>query len=1795
MPHPLPALTLIALLAACSAEPPPFGLTVQVEAATGGTVGLPTSATIAIPPGALAKDASIAIRSEPARSLADPTRDVAGAVWHFRIDGQDHHTFAQPVTIRVPYDLALASGSTLELSHWNGSRWETVAGATNDGAAAVLQASVTSFSAYAATKLVTAAKAQGPGSNGQGFATAQQKAFASPVEQLGYRRRALHVPTKGVLGAGQMFWDVPFAVHLPIEVPYDGGPARIYVSFAAELDAAIVRAHPDRTMQTQTFGIYRMDGKPMPKGSRGAPRHRDGSELVRIDGELPVWTHGAGRDDPSPESLPIAFEHGKHEPFAKKNEGFTYDAFVMDPVEPGHYAVWFAVWPLLDFREAWPKGQQGSEALAITFRCDAIVVRGAEALKDEEIEALAGRKGTAPDAQRVRTSSFELPLQLRRNAWQFHHADVRPLPSKPYASVPLHRVKLEPQFSGRAGKLRIQNERFDRDAESARINEKPPKREGAEISEWHIEFPERILDCGYGDVLIGGKRTCLSEVEGKAGEELFSWPYLHFTNQWPELAGLPESWKGGRHVFSKPIWEPSADGRPLDTPTDLQTEPQWSFGQKRVWPPDAGEPLRYRHLTFDGLSADPGFHSKDPGEFPLMSYRCGPFDVDAYYCRTNFLEGRSGGSNTDPGGVTVADEKDPYRPWYVGFDKRLRKELMKVRAAQATTTAAAMPMARLLRDKAAVEEQLADPDEPIPRARVAICEQFVVSTEAQIQNCKAMLDTARRDATAAYRAILDDLEKGYQLHGERHTKIIKWQRRYEEQAQRIPLELAVMSGDDGALQKALEDSTTQAGSARFRKYEAKLKRERGDYVGALVSIRSSIDLDGTDMEAQTFRRDLEIVFLQTAMTKSQGAIKEHREKFFQYLSERGFKESDRARPRWLRAITGMRDPETAWAAFTTGIGGIVTAFGGRPQSEEENLAVTVQSMTTAYRGLWALRLLMQKYDLTLDVIAGPPRAPEGPPVLKIPSAELLQLLPLQNFRGEPYTAQQAAALGVDINAALALPEVAALVRGDDVALQVGMQQGYWHPGDVRDTWAEWVGDLTSVKNLIMTLLPMSTATGGYMSAAGYWGAGSAEAVAALRASGQMLSGTEHVARMIGWTRAIEALGTGPVGAQCLKMLDGLHRFEKGMGTKTLVGWTIGKLLGSMIFQGVAVYQAEQKGGPVAALLAEAVLMFGMDTDLMLKCLRAARIEPAAVGRVLEKNVVPALEARAKEVNRRKAVTGKVKSVLADRKKGPLTADNQKKLAEIELPPMDEFVPGESAADNLLEPLADAKKQASAGTPDDGAIDAAAAIGEDLPGESIDLASSASRARAVARTLISEPSPGPVRADFDPKLPTRTHERMRGRPLPPEVKVGSAVAEADALLRKGDLRSLKNAKKKLEKLLQRIEAGVDGAENELPEYLVRLKINLAEELIHLPVRVRPKGRPGFTKELLEEEMEAALKLPPDAERLHQGQMGDTYAAGDYVVKKLRPTNSKGQQLGADDILNMAEEEVLNSEMARELGMDVPGAACKILRDANGEVIGADVVFRRVKGKSMHELSAGEIFQCHAELSEHQALRVLRGDFDGKIDNYMLSEDGFVVAIDAGLGDCRARNSGPGGSDNMWYMEGLAGRDHWYTRFFDDPKSGLGMRNVGQDHAQFDFFRKGLVAEESLTYNAAEATAKKIEDLVADEKRLRTLLDRAYGRAYGVDGARKAIRDAVASGDEAAITAARDRFSDILQRTEEAVTDATRVLQKKSKRLDEVLRGLNERNGTELPPPRGKRTGWLPSLLRGDLRPSLRLAA
>ena len=82
--------------------------------------------------------------------------------------------------------------------------------------------------------------------------------------------------------------------------------------------------------------------------------------------------------------------------------------------------------------------------------------------------------------------------------------------------------------------------------------------------------------------------------------------------------------------------------------------------------------------------------------------------------------------------------------------------------------------------------------------------------------------------------------------------------------------------------------------------------------------------------------------------------------------------------------------------------------------------------------------------------------------------------------------------------------------GDELSLRLGVEKGYWNPKDVGDTWIEYIGDATSMYNLLLLLPGAKAGAAGRMNTI-FWGKAELEAIAAYEKSGQVISGTEFVA------------------------------------------------------------------------------------------------------------------------------------------------------------------------------------------------------------------------------------------------------------------------------------------------------------------------------------------------------------------------------------------------------------------------------------------------------------------------------------------------------------------------------------------------------------------------------------------------------------------------------------------------------------------------------------------------------------
>jgi hypothetical protein len=378
----------------------------------------------------------------------------------------------------------------------------------------------------------------------------------------------------------------------------------------------------------------------------------------------------------------------------------------------------------------------------------------------------------------------------------------------------------------------------------------------------------------------------------------------------------------------------------------------------------------------------------------------------------------------------------------------------------------------------------------------------------------------------------------------------------------------------------------------------------------------------------------ELVFLQIAKEKSQDAIRQARHGFYTYMMERGFKvdltlEEKEAKAKRAKAQAEAEqtsyiwwawgklpdiDGEAAWNWFTSGLFGAVSGVMDKPGALADLVSTHDTEMTKAYFGLeLMIRLRMRGYlfvrpDVVPPLRAGMPATENKPIIRELTAQQILQAIPLRDTRGDLYTKERADEVIQCLRAAMQLPEVQALMKNDTLALKFGIEKNYWNPNDIGDTWIEYIGDITSVGNLIFMFLPVAVA--GKIPGGIYWGAEELWQLEKAEQFGHVITGTEAAARMLGWGKVITMLGKWEQGRETvLKLLKGYEDYtrakewwEKGarFGVADQLIHGVGKLIALLYFQYHVDEYAKEKGGPAAALAADFALFFVTDVEALTK-------------------------------------------------------------------------------------------------------------------------------------------------------------------------------------------------------------------------------------------------------------------------------------------------------------------------------------------------------------------------------------------------------------------------------------------------------------------------------------------------------------------------------------------------------------------------------------------------------------------
>ncbi|MBL9199062.1 MAG: hypothetical protein JNL39_01095 [Opitutaceae bacterium] len=1676
--------------------------------------------------------------------------------------------------------------------------------------------------------------------------------------------RQLVYPTKNKTEAP--FYDLPFAVNIPFEVPFDGGAVRVFFDVNIvwdEPEQAAQVTNPGRPLQPwlqpgsrnwnfHQQGIYRMDGAPIAAGSvvweesggSGAPPllwQADAPFPLMLSGALPTAASNGDRPTRLDVSSLVSTPKPRR-PFTDRNnehDGFMLDRpIVLRPAAPGWYALWFTLNPEISW---WPPEQLRSDD---TLRARLIVhymvarrerLNGTGGYFTRPDLAWLWEGATAPatraiDPNLVRAHTVEIPLVLRRDGWVFDRAEIkRANPANDYLEKKLNAgdyanavVKASAQPSSRGMTATYTSSIFERRDRSAAF---PPTPSRTATMTWDITFPAEIMDGGAALIEARGGLT-------KTGGDVL------FQNRSP--ASFHEDFLP-QWIFP-PTKDPAGVGSLLEVVRNYDPSAKAEF--LSTWGARLGDPdgAKFWHLAKGGELPGPGQSTrftliarpispsfvnahnrawlpmlyKDLGPQPLFTLDAGPWRIEAHYRRKKDPARLVTGAPV-AGPATITNEKDEFWEWFPNYSQLLREKLGEVGK---------------LETEIAIERELWQQERRTARVLLAAYQtaqnpgswsDWFASSHTKAEFSEAMIArlgraagkanaaafahlTGIRDRIArirqAHEAILAEIDRVFLRFIDRHPELTLYKRHQRALLEASDFKNALGTGDPGLFQAAMARANLQPDSLQPAALVAmaQLQIENGDTMGAIQALRSAVRQDPENEDARRRLRDIECTLIKVALDKSQGAIAQARRHFYGYLEERGFGERDHATPvrtvmvrsplvdhlhgvdngQWVADVRApglaRYDSESAWAVFTTGVTGAVSGLLGRADQEARALDATERDMTVAFLGAHTiLRLRMRGH--TLEEIKS------------LTTSQIQEEITRGAANAPAMKRERAQELGLAIHQAFLLPELAALMSEDAQALRKGLASSYWNERDVGNTWAEWVGDLTSPKNLVMMLMPMSIGSvGGQGAGIAYWTRAEAAFVQGATRTGYADTGTMVVARMLQMDRALGAIGGTQSGAKLIKLLERSQQYQESLGLFGQAGWTLGKMVSVMALQGLMVYEAEQLGGPRAALLVEALLLFGGDTDLLVKFLDGARISRQTARLALDR-FVQTSEHQQAELRRIQLRMVELQHQLEQRMqgkqsppfrrtpppeitppptpppqiaprpplktppvkgatpKGPVTPPAPIGAANLE-PPGPRIPNGQPGNDSriLLEAAEDGLEQGS----DNGAIAASKKIEADILKEAEELAAKQEQARRLAAKLANAPPSGPL-PDRPPGTGRFLPNAEGGQRLPPQPShLNETWLAAERALFGGDYAEAERLyAQMLVEFARDAHAGKPLGPSALPPVMIKHRLEQARQLMtRPPPQVDRAATAGIMRAIPDSEVDAILAMPrgdgppPGAAGSIAPTEGNQFIIKEVLLGgKLTP--------GPKELERMIQGEVIAAELNAILGQATPGTNVKakwiIGADGRPEMQSASLIYRYVPGDRVDLIEPADLFHLRDQLAEHRVLATLLGDYDRKPDNYKIF-NGVVYALDGGQADImalRAMEWGP--NTHPATIGGIAGNDHWYVTAYmrlDDPELAA-------------TYQKILLSELSLTYQAAERGIAKVKHLLGNPEMRATTKERlraAFGRLHK-DNPRFAGQTP-------------EQVDLLLNRMAE---DTLNAMDERLPATIEAMKTLNDRNGIPLP--------------------------
>jgi hypothetical protein len=1215
-------------------------------------------------------------------------------------------------------------------------------------------------------------------------------------------------PTKEGLEAP--FWDVPFAFHVPVEIRHEGGPVRVMwrvtVSWDSKSPPGEWRGDP-WGLSRFNWGIYRMDGRALDAAKFG----NSCGQKWEADVPVPALVFTcSGPGTPT--------EKTDHKAFV--GEGST--SLVMNPAEPGWYAVWYT------FQQfGWLEKDPKRDFVNGIIHIDTLVSRGEAMPSTAEIDYLFGR-GKRPDKMQedkfYKVSTTNLPFRLRRDGWEFDHAELRVSPDQ-REKVEKKRVatnggtfmnyEFEQKLGGFRGKdveARIV-ERSQRDPRGA-VSDSTPDNDAlfdtvyVRESKWKASFPQSIPDNGFGILTFAGGRqgSFKQKPAREPGYELSGYDWEPTRTDIYKKDSSTEKEKS--REYQEEVLAPMAKSLEAS-----KAEIQKQFLDK--WGRDAGDsfvPGFYENVRAGPAKGEAPFqyvirglpltHRKDAdpiefGPYPLLAYHLGPWTLIGYYKRLSEVENRVVASNIQPSESTIVSDTDKFWEWYVELADLLAEQIPKATAAQINATQEAAPLQSLIKTRDRLLLSLQEDSGPKSRG------------VQRIWNAK---DKVWEWADNEFPKLNIGTLPGGSEPGSVNTPV----KPSPEMVQRIQKKTQELTAQIAEHRKNITQYTAEARAA-YQKVNDKLEEGNKNFGGPAhgelflwrrhyreISERIPFEIALVSKDPELLRR----AFEQSAHdgTTANTFVLEaqlHLVSGDSILALDALHRAVTLEPDHIIARQMLANAEVSFLqrAIDKSQGAIAQArhhfygylmergFSDREVLPKTNLPLdwlgsrigiyaehTWAIFTTGLFGSFSA--FYGKPAAEADLLATTERQMTTAFVglhtmrllrkngvtfdemKRITSAEIRDRLGMRDRGGKRLSDEAAANIGVAIREAMKLPDVQALIAGNTDALREGMKLGYWDSADVSNTWIEYFGDVTSAYNLFTLLVPAAKAgTAGRTMRPLVWTQAEARMMGELQALGQVTSGTEAVSNAIGLSRKLNALGATSGGKKVISFLRYIDKLQVGLGGFDTAVWTAGKITGALTFGYVTVSATEKLAGHKAAMLVGAAMLFATDTELLVKLLKARNIPPSAIARVIVSDYLPATKLHMKRLAQTEMTAGELRGLFERVKQG-------NKLAKVDLEFLDkhfgtdwgQMIPGALPSENATIALLAAGKGARTGV-NNGAINAVEKLKPSLKAE----------AEATVQTLQEEQKVADAlnAAQTDPNLPVV--EQPTPPPGPPPVE------------------------------------------------------------------------------------------------------------------------------------------------------------------------------------------------------------------------------------------------------------------------------------------------------------------------------------------------------------------------------------------------------------------------------------------